>query len=151
MKYRILFSFVLSILLFISGCTNKESVSNFKEKSDEVVYYGKGEEWLATFSIFKVKNSLFDSIYIQNIGGNREAKIGLIEYQLVGGEGFKFESQYPQELQGVRSFYTSSEANADVVTIKPTTDDVFKLTIKYSGKIETLTLSAITRSTNGKL
>lgn len=143
MKYRILFSLVLSILLFISGCTNKESVINLKGKSDEVVYYGKGEEWLATYSIFKVKNSLFDSIYIQNIGGNREAKIGPIEYQLVGGEGFKFESQYPQELQGVRSFHTSSEANADVVTIKPTTDDVFKLTIKYNGKIETLTLSSI--------
>ncbi|WP_090108776.1 hypothetical protein [Cohnella sp. OV330] len=143
MKYRILLFLVLSFQLFLSACTSKEADNDTKEQSDEVVYYGKGEEWLATFSIFKVNRSMFDSIYIQNIGENRGAK-GSIEYQLVGGDGFKFESQYPQELRGVRSFHTSSEFNSDVISIKPTADGVFELTIKYNGKMEKLKLKNIT-------
>lgn len=145
MKLRILLTLLFSALLFLSGCTNKGTDNTFKGNTDEVVYFGKGEEWLATYSVFKVNNSLFDSIYIHNIGGDRESKVGPIEYKLVGGDGYKSESQYPQELQGVRSFQTSSEANADFFSFKPNKDGVFTLTIKYNGKIEALTLSTITQ------
>ncbi|MDG0792271.1 hypothetical protein OMP38_16395 [Cohnella ginsengisoli] len=104
----------------------------------------KEKNGLPPFSIFKANSSLFDSIYIQNISENRGAKFGPIEYRLVGGDGFKFESQYPQELHGVRSFHTSSESNSDFISVKPTTDGVFELTIKSNGKIEKLKLKNIT-------
>lgn len=45
-----------------------------QENADEVVYFGKGEGWLATFSVFKVNNSLFDSLYIQYIGERGEPR-----------------------------------------------------------------------------
>ena len=143
MKIRILLSFVLSYLLVLSGCANKEDEITYKERPNEVIYFGKTEEWLATYSIFKVRNSLFDSIYIQNIGEDRESKKGPIEYILVGDEGLRFESSYPQELQGVRSFQTSSEYNSDVFSIMPNKDGVFTLTIKHNGKTEIITLSSL--------
>lgn len=126
--------------LLVSGCANNVKE---KESANEVVYFGKGEAWLATFSVFQVNQSLFDSLYIQYIGGNREEKIGPIEYSLAG-DGFKSESQYPQELQGVRSFQVSTEANADIFSFKPNEDGVYTLTVKYKGGTETLTLSALT-------
>lgn len=45
----------------------------------------------------------------------------------------------------MRSFQTSSEANADLFSYKPNEDGVFTLTIKYSGKTETLSLSSMTK------
>ncbi|WP_217591939.1 hypothetical protein [Cohnella sp. GbtcB17] len=143
MRNLTMLSVVLFMFLLLSACTSKEAEHNLNDQPDEVVYYGKGEEWLATFSIFKVNHLLFDSIYIQNIGEDRGAK-GPIEYKLVGGDGFKFESQYPQELQGVRSFHTSSESNSDIVSIKPTADGVFELTIEFNGKTENLKLKKMT-------
>lgn len=142
-RYLRMLSIVLFMYLLLSACTSKEAENDLKEQQDEVVYYGKGEEWLATFSLFKVNRSMFESLYIQNIGEDRGAK-GPIEYQLVGGDGFKFESQYPQELQGVRSFHTSSESNSDVVSIKPTADGVFELTIEFNGNTEKLKLEKMT-------
>lgn len=143
MKIRILLSLVLSTLLFLSGCANKENEITYKESPNEIIYFGKTEEWLATYSVFKVRNSSFDSIYIQNIGEDRETKKGPIEYLLVGGEGYRSESSFPQELQGVRSFHTSSEVNSDVFSIMPNNDGVFTLTIKYNGKTEIITLAGL--------
>lgn len=145
MKIRIILTLVLSTLLFLSGCANNESDIATKENFNEVIYFGKTEEWLATFSIFQVRTSLFDSIYIQNIGEDREAEIGTFEYTLAGGEGFKAESSFPQKLQGVRSFQVSGETNAEIFTIEPNVDGEFILTIRNRGKTETITLSRITK------
>ncbi|RIX59226.1 hypothetical protein D3P08_03460 [Paenibacillus nanensis] len=147
-KLRFLLVLLLTAPIILLSCTNNVPNNNsMKENEQGTVYFGKGEVWLATYSVFKVNNSLFDSLYIQYIGKNRDESIGPIEYSLVG-DGFKFESQYSQELKGVRSFHTSSEANADIFSFEPNKDGVFTLTIKYSGKTETLHLSSLIQNEN---
>ncbi|MBB6638202.1 hypothetical protein [Cohnella thailandensis] len=139
MKFLRAFLPALSAVLLLTACNDKSETQN------EAVYLGKGEEWLATYSLFKVNHSWFDSLYIQNIGEDRGSKIGPIEYRLIGGEGFEMASQYPLELQGVRSLHVSSEMNADFFTIHPNDEGVFELSItKTDGQTETLALSAIT-------
>lgn len=143
MKSREITIIIMVFILVISGCAKQEE-SPQNKVPNEMIYYGKGENWLATYSLFMVDKSLFESIYIQYIGGDRDSKIGPIEYELVGSE-YKSSSSYPQELQGVRSFQVSSEFNADLFSLKPTPDGTYKITIKSKLKTEVLSLSKISK------
>lgn len=133
------------ILLAIAGCDKQEQVLPQNHSPNELVHFGMGENWLATYSVFKVNDSLFDSIYIQFIGEWKDTKVGPIEYELEGAE-HRASSSYPQELQGVGSFQVSSKFNADLFSLEPNADGIYKLTIKSNVDTEVLTLIEISNS-----
>ncbi|MCR8643231.1 hypothetical protein NV379_11220 [Paenibacillus sp. N1-5-1-14] len=145
MKWRLFVGIMITAFILLTSCTSKPTDAPPKQDSTSFVYMDQQGEWLATYSVFKVKTSYFESLYLQYIGEDRGAKIGPIEYKLVG-EGMEWASQYPQDLQGVRSFHTSSEINADILPHKPTKDSNFKLEIKYQGKSANFTLKAMQTS-----
>jgi hypothetical protein len=145
---------IVVFFLVISGCAKQEEINPTNTVTEEVppqdqvlnevIYYGKGDNWLATCSLFMVNTSLFESIYIQYIGENSDSEVGPIEYELVGSE-YKSSSSYPQELQGVGSFQVSTKFNTDLFSLKPTGDGTYKLTIKSNLNTEVLSLSKISK------
>ncbi|WP_239616809.1 hypothetical protein [Cohnella mopanensis] len=129
----------LTILsLLVTGCSLEVKV----DKQDNVlVYFAKGETWASTYTLIDAGDTLFDSLYIQHIG-NRETELKPIEYVLEGN-GIKSASQYPQKLQGVRSFQVSSEYNKQLIDLEDNEDKEYKLIIKQNGKTEELTLRLV--------
>lgn len=135
-KYLIII--FLFILLTLFGCSN--GVGNEGEDREEVyLFVGKSENWLATYTLLTANESGYDSLYIQHIGDRYQENISPIEY-ILGGNGMKAESQYPMELQGVRSFHVSGEYNKNVFNIKPTQEDTYILQITTAEGTEEMTL-----------
>jgi hypothetical protein len=105
-----IFLILILLILVITGCN-----SGVKKSKKILVYFAKGTTWASTYTLIDASETIFDSLYIQHIG-NRETKINSIEYVLEGN-GIKSESQYPQKLQGVRSFQVSSEYNKELINL----------------------------------
>ena len=130
---------ILTLLtLIITGCSSEQKNA---EQKEVIVYFAKGDSWASTYTLIDAGESIFDSLYIQHIG-NRESEMKPIEYELEGN-GIKSESQYPQKLQGVRSFQVSTEYNKQLINIENIEGKEFKLTIKQNGKIEELILRLV--------
>jgi hypothetical protein len=130
---------ILTLLtLIITGCSAEQKNA---EQKEVIVYFAKGDSWASTYTLIDAGESIFDSLYIQHIG-NRESEMKPIEYELEGN-GIKSESQYPQKLQGVRSFQVSTEYNKQLINIENIEGKEFKLTIKQNGKIEELILRLV--------
>ena len=149
MKKLIALVMIFSVLFV--GCSSQAPEQEIEKKTelekkeeivqkDVVVYFAKGKEWAASYTLFDGGETMFDSLYIQNIG-DREAEQKPIEY-VFEGNGIKSESQYPLELQGVRSLQVSSEYNKELIKINRN-DKEYKLTIKQDGTSEELTLRLI--------
>lgn len=129
--------FIPLLLVIISGCTSDAPT----EENDILVYFAKGETWAATYTLIDAEETIFDSLYIQHIG-DRDLELEPIEYSLEGSR-MKQESQYPRELQSVRSFQESGEHSKEVLNNIKDKDEEYKLTIKQSGGSEELILRLI--------
>lgn len=130
---------ILTILtLIITSCSSEQRNA---EQKEVFVYFAKGDSWASTYTLIDAGETIFDSLYIQHIG-NRESETKPIEYVLEGN-GIKSETQYPQKLQGVRSFQVSTEYNKQLINIENNEGKEFKLTIKQNGKIEELILRLV--------
>lgn len=129
-------SLMLLLIVFVVGCNTSTHETKAK---DLFVYYAIGSSWAATYTILDGGETFFDSLYIQNLD---PAVSGMkpIEYVLKG-DGREASSQYPQPLQGVRSFQVSTEYNKQLIDLSDYEDKVYQLTIKQDGKEEHLTLT----------
>lgn len=131
--------FILTIFtLLVTGCKTETKV---EKQNNILVYFAKGETWASTYTLIDGGETVFDSLYIQHIG-NRELQLKPIEYVLEGN-GIKSESQYPQKLQGVRSFQVSSEYNKQLINLEDNENKEYKLIIKQNGKMEELILRLV--------
>lgn len=147
---QIISLFLLIFIIF--GCTSEGKIANtqldvttkeFLNKN--TTYFGEGEEWFSTFTISKLRTSVFESLYIQYITDRTASVeeqgthgIGEIEYSLKIEDSDSLESSYPQPLKGVRNFHTATEINEELVNWKfPKT---VKLTIMWNGKKEIIEL-----------
>jgi hypothetical protein len=134
----------LTFLAFlITGCSSE---SKEAKQKDVLVYFAKGDLWASTYTLIDADDTIFDSLYIQHIG-NRESEMKPIEY-ILEGNGIKSESQYPQNLQGVRSFQVSTEYNKQLINLENNEDKEYKLTIEQDGKIEELILRLVEEEGN---
>lgn len=130
---------VLTILAtLITGCSFE---SKEVKQKDVFVYFAKGDLWASTYTLIDAGETIFDSLYIQQIG-SRESETKPIEYVLEGN-GIKSESQYPQDLQSIRSFQVSTEYNKQLINLENNEDKEYKLTIKQDGKVEELILRLV--------
>ncbi|GIO13851.1 hypothetical protein J19TS2_34060 [Cohnella xylanilytica] len=129
------------LLVLLTGC-NSDSHEGRKEKL--LVYFAEGENWASTFTLMDAGESIFDSLYIQHIG-DRESTMDPIEYTLEG-KGIKLASQYPQKLQGVRSFQVSGESSKELIDGFEDKDQEYKLTIKQNESSEELILKLVNES-----
>ena len=125
--------------LLVSGC-NSDSQDQEAKQNNILVYFAKGETWASTYTLINAGETVFDSLYIQHIG-NRESELKPIEY-VFEGNGIKTESQFPQKLQGVRSFQVSSEYNKQLVNLEDNNKE-YKLIIKQNGILEELILRLV--------
>lgn len=135
MKKLIMFCLMLS---FLVGCSSGKS--NHTPQDGIAVYFSKNDNWAATVTLIRSEDSIFESLYIQDIGNPNETH-SPIEYSLEGN-GVNMESQYPQKLQGVRSFQVSSEFNQKLFK-KEGLDKEYTLTIKSLGEASELKLQLI--------
>jgi len=126
------------LLTLLTGC---KADSHEGQKEKILVYFAEGEKWASTFTLIDAGESIFDSLYIQHIG-DRESTLDPIEYTLEG-KGIKLASQYPQKLQGVRSFQVSGESSKDLIDGFEDKDQEYKLTIKQNGSSEELILKLV--------
>lgn len=126
------------LLILLTGC---KSASHESQKEKILVYFAEGEKWASTFTLIDAGESIFDSLYIQHIG-DRESTLGPIKYTLEG-KGIKLASQYPQKLQGVRSFQVSGESSKELIDGFEDKDQEYKLTIKQNGRSEELILKLV--------
>lgn len=127
---------MLLLTVVMMGCSTSTHETKAK---DLFVYYAIGSSWAATYTILDGGETYFDSLYIQNLD---PAVSGMkpIEYVLKG-DGREASSQYPQPLQGVRSFQVSTEYNKQLIDLSDYEDKVYQLTIRQDGKEEHLTLT----------
>ncbi|MNU90826.1 hypothetical protein D3C71_807030 [compost metagenome] len=128
----------LLLILLVSGCSSdsRESVNN-----NILIYFAKGDTWASTYTLIDAGETIFDSLYIQHIG-DRDSELKPIEYELEGN-GIKIESQYPQKLQGVRSFQVSGEYNKQFIKSFKDKNQEYKLTIKQNGVSKELVLRLV--------
>jgi len=134
---KILIALIL-LSLIVNGC---RSEINESKHNKILVYFAKGQTWVSTYTLIDAGETIFDSLYIQHIG-DRDSELKPIEYVLEGN-GLKSESQYPQKLQGVRSFQVSSEYNKQLINLEENENKAYKLIVKQGGKIEELILSLV--------
>jgi len=126
------------LVLLLTSCTSEQKEDNSK---DVYVYFAKGEQWATTYTLIDVGESVFDSLYIQHIG-DRDSELEPIEYVLEGN-GIKSATQYPQKLQGVRSFQSSTEYNKQLINLENIENKVYKLIIKQNDQKEELQLKYV--------
>ena len=124
------------MMALLVGCSSNE------ESIEETTFYvGQSESWLMTYSISKIEFTNYESLTLQYLCGNDGIdEVGPIEYELVTHNG-TWESSYPQDLQGVASFHTSSVSNADFIQMK--LEQEMDLTVKWDGKIESIKLERV--------
>ncbi|MDX8365581.1 hypothetical protein [Cytobacillus sp. IB215665] len=83
-------------IFMIGGCEADNKTANNFEPEMNVLYFGEGKKWFATFSVAKVRNSYFESMYIQYIQDRNPHEYQLpteIEYVLnTGVSSFKSNS-----------------------------------------------------------
>ncbi|KOP82943.1 hypothetical protein ACFFHH_06585 [Cytobacillus solani] len=149
-RVHIISLFLLIFIMF--GCTSEAKIVNPQnDKSDteqsnkNITYFGEGEEWFSTYTISRVRTSVFESLYIQYITDRTASVeeqgthgIGEIEYSLKIGDSSSLESSFPQPLKGVRNFHTATEINAELVN--GDFPETIKLTIMWDEKKEMIEL-----------
>lgn len=127
---------VFGIIVLLSGCSSDERM-----KDGTTFYVGKGESWLATYSISKIEETYYESFTIQYLFGNEGImEVGPIGFELVTSNG-TWESSDLQVLQGVGSFHTSSISNADMIQLE--LDQELDLTIRWEDRTESMKLERI--------
>jgi hypothetical protein len=132
---KILIISILVLFLWLALC------SCSKDK-DTYIYVGKGQSWLATYSLIKIDSNYYDSLSIQylfdeNNSNNITEKVSPIEFCLKGNS-LELSTSYPRDLEGVASLHTSTIYNSDALKI--TFDDYVELTIYWKDKKETFKL-----------
>lgn len=152
MKKAIIIYLILLIVI-LAGCVNeektltdKDNLTRNNEQSDSnVFYFGEGKEWFGAYTIYKVRTSYFESLYIQyltdrtgSVEEQTTKNIGKIEYILNISDSAKLESSFPQPLKGVGNFHTATEINAKL--IDSDFSERITLTINWKDKKEVIEL-----------
>ncbi|RUL52248.1 hypothetical protein [Lysinibacillus antri] len=140
MKIRFILLAFLSVFT-LTACNDV----NENENPDHISYFGKGSEWFGTYTISKVNNSYFDSLYIQYVQdranpGTEQTmeELGQIEYVLDTGNSV-LESSSPLPLEGIGSFHTATEFNAEMFEMDY--PDEITLTVKWQDQNEVIQLN----------
>lgn len=126
-------------LLILFLCLTLCSCSKDK---DTYIYVGRGESWLATYSLIKIDSNYYDSLSIQylfdeNNIANPTEKISPIEFCLKGNS-IELSTAYPHDLKGAATLHTGTIYNSETVII--TFDAHVDLTISWQDKKETFKL-----------
>ncbi|MDF2539317.1 MAG: hypothetical protein K0S76_2338 [Herbinix sp.] len=131
-RFKVSIIMMLMLMLFTVSCSKKK----------ETYYYiGKGDYWLATYSITEVNHTYYDSLVIQYLvfrDETNEERIGPIEFVLKGN-AMELSSTDPQDLKGVASLHTSAAYNAEVIKIK--FEKSLILTVTWKDMQETIILN----------
>lgn len=149
---KLVWILMFTAIITLNGCSStvltehKETQEEIKDEID-IAYMGRGDKWLATYTITKVKDSYYKSLYIQYIAdinkitkNNGNQDIGPIEYEL-NGSTMVLSSSYPQELKGIGNFHTAIVTSSKLTSFR--VDDVIELEVKWQDKSEKIVLKRI--------
>lgn len=142
-KKILLLIILICCILFIFLFNWVEPYTNNKEVN---IYYGNGDNWMATFTFLKVNGAYYEAMYIQNLYDSDISSeefdrlseaIGPIEYELIGDPYYHSFSAFPKPLVGYLSYQHAGISSYQEYPM----EDTMTLTITWKGNKELITLN----------